>query len=239
MTYSGYQDPFGGDPFGGQGPGFGQNQPSHPPAGSGGFPSGPKVNTLATLSAIFAFVFAPAGAALGHVALSQIRQRHERGRDRAIFGLTASYLIIVLAVGALAVWLVTSDGSGSDTVKTAAPSPYVPPTPPRTTVVTAPPAQRPSVSVGDLRVGDCIEVQQNKPDPSEKADFITIYPVSARRRAAGDPAAFQRLLQDPNDAVEQDQDRVRLHRRLQGMRWGRTASSRVAQHSGSPLRPVG
>lgn len=188
MTYSGgYQDPFGADPFGGQAggpaPAFGQNQPGHSPAGPGGFPSGPKpeTNTLATLSAIFAFVFAPAGAALGHVALSQIRQRHQRGRDRAIFGLTASYLIIVLAVGALAVWIATS-GSGSNTVKTAAPSPYVPPTPPRTTVVTPPPAQRPSVSVSDLRVGDCIEVQQNKPDPSEKADFITIYPVRCEVR---------------------------------------------------------
>ncbi|RAU92287.1 hypothetical protein DQP58_18910 [Mycobacterium colombiense] len=186
MTYSGgYQDPFGGDPFGGQaagpGPAFGQTQPHHSPAGSGGFPSAPKVNTLATLSAIFAFVFAPAGAALGHIALSQIRQRHQRGRDRAIFGLTASYLIIVLAVGALAVWIATS-GEGSNTVKTAAPSPYVPPTPPRTTVITPPPAQRPSVSVSDLRVGDCIEVQQNKPDPSEKADFITIYPVRCEVR---------------------------------------------------------
>lgn len=186
MTYSGgYQDPFGADPFGGQaggqGPAFGQHQPGHPPAGSGAFPSAPKTNTLATLSAIFAFVFAPAGAALGHVALSQIRQSHQRGRDRAIFGLTASYLIIVLAVGALAVWLATS-GSDSHTVKTAAPSPYAPPVPPHTTVITPPPAQRPSVSVSDLKVGDCIEVQQNKPDPSEKADFITIYPVTCEVR---------------------------------------------------------
>jgi hypothetical protein len=187
MTYSGGNpDPFGGDPFGGQaphqGPTFGQTQPGHSPAA---FPSGPKaeVNTLATLSAIFAFVFAPAGAALGHVALSQIRQRHQRGRDRAIFGLTASYLIIGLAVAALAVWLVTSNGSSSNTAsRTAAPSPYVAPTPPRTTVITPPPAGRPTVSVSDLRVGDCIEVQQNKPDPSEKADFITLFPVACEVR---------------------------------------------------------
>jgi hypothetical protein len=185
MTYSGNQDPFGGDPFGGQapqqGPAFGLTQPGHSPPP---FPSAPKaeVNTLATLSAILAFVFAPAGAALGHVALSQIRQRHQRGRDRAIFGLTASYLIIGLAVAAVAVWLVTSNGSSNTATRTAAPSPYVAPSLPRTTVITPPPAGRPTVSVSDLRVGDCVEVQQNKPDPSEKADFITLYPVACEVR---------------------------------------------------------
>ena len=32
------------------------------------------VNTLATLSLVFAFVFAPAGAILGHLGLAQIRR---------------------------------------------------------------------------------------------------------------------------------------------------------------------
>lgn len=187
MTHSGgYQDPFGGDPFGGQtpqNPTFGQ--PVGPSTASGGFPSQPKreVNSLATLSAIFAFVFAPAGAALGHVALSQIRQRHQGGRDRAIFGLTASYLIIALAVAALVAWLVTGNDSGSgNTSRTPSATTFAAPPPPRTTVITQPPPQRPTVSVSNLRVGDCIEVQQNKPDPSENADFITIYPVTCEVR---------------------------------------------------------
>lgn len=189
MTHSGgYQDPFGGDPFGGhtpQSPTFGQGQPGSAPTAAAAFPSSPKhdVNTLATLSAIFAFVFAPAGAALGHVALSQIRQRHQRGRDRAIFGLTASYLIIALAVVALVVWLVTGADSGSGNAsRTPSATTYAAPPPPRTTVITQPPAQRPTVSVSNLRVGDCIEVQQNKPDPSENADFITLYPVPCEVR---------------------------------------------------------
>jgi len=42
-------------------------------------PSG-EVNTFATLSIVFAFVFAPAGAALAHVALSQIKQRGQTSR---------------------------------------------------------------------------------------------------------------------------------------------------------------
>jgi asparagine N-glycosylation enzyme membrane subunit Stt3 len=58
---------------------------------------------LATLSVIFAFVFAPAGVILGHVALSQIQDGAERGRDRAVVGVTLSYAFITVVVVALVV----------------------------------------------------------------------------------------------------------------------------------------
>ena len=174
MTYGGgNQDPFGGDPFGGQAP-----QQGGFAGGTTVFPQrGPEseVNTLATLSIIFAVVFAPVGAVLGHLALSQIRQRHQRGRERAVIGVTISYIVIALSVIGLVVWMVTSNGSGSSPVS-APPSAAAPP--PRTTVITPAPPQRPTVSVEDLRVGDCVEVQQNKPDPTQaNTDFITVYPV--------------------------------------------------------------
>jgi len=175
MTYGGgNQDPFGGDPFGGQAP-----QQGGFAGGTTVFPQrGPEseVNTLATLSIIFAVVFAPVGAVLGHVALSQIRQRHQRGRERAVIGVTISYIVIALTVLALVVWVVTSNGSGSSPVSATTPAAAAPP--PRTTVITPPPPQRPTVNVEDLRVGDCVEVQQNKPDPTQaNTDFITVYPV--------------------------------------------------------------
>jgi hypothetical protein len=188
MRYSGdNQDPFGGDPFGGQPPAqgftFGSAQPGHAPAV---FPPGPQddVNTAATLSIIFAFVFAPAGAAFGHVALSQIHQRPQRGRERAVWGLTISYVVIALTVVALVVWLVTSNGSGSSGLsQSPSATAYAPPPSPRTTVITPPPAGRPTTSVDQLRVGDCVEVQQNKPNPDEpNTDFITIYPVTCEVR---------------------------------------------------------
>jgi Domain of unknown function (DUF4190) len=109
MTNGGYgagqPDPFGPDPSGGppSTQGF-----SPPPVTQGffpgqGFPPTPgaphgEVNRLATLSIVFAFVFAPVGVVLGHVALSQIKERGERGRERAIVGLTLSYVILVLAL---------------------------------------------------------------------------------------------------------------------------------------------
>jgi hypothetical protein len=174
MTYGGgNQDPFGGDPFGGQAPqqGFAAGTTVFPP----GAPES-EVNTLATLSIIFAVVFAPVGAVLGHVALSQIRQRHQRGRERAVIGVTISYIVIALTVLALVMWVVTSNGSGSSPVSATTPAAAAPP--PRTTVITPPPPQRPTVNVEDLRVGDCVEVQQNKPDPTQaNTDFITVYPV--------------------------------------------------------------
>src|SRR5260221_8852043 len=110
MTHGGYgggkPDPFGPDPFGGppniQGytPPLTQGFPA--PTGSvfpppPGTPSG-ELNTLATLSIVFAFVVAPAGAALAHGALSQIKQRGQRGRERAMVGLTFSCGIIALAL---------------------------------------------------------------------------------------------------------------------------------------------
>jgi hypothetical protein len=71
-----------------------------PPA----LPHRPPVNTFATLSLVFAFVFAPVGAILGHLGLSQIRRTGELGRDRALVGLSLSYAFIVLTVVALTGW---------------------------------------------------------------------------------------------------------------------------------------
>jgi peptidyl-prolyl cis-trans isomerase B (cyclophilin B) len=92
VTHGGYgggqPDPFGPDPFGGPPSTQGYTPPLtqgfSPPTGSvfpppSGTPSG-EVNTFATLSIVFAFVFAPAGAALAHVALSQIKQRGQTSR---------------------------------------------------------------------------------------------------------------------------------------------------------------
>jgi uncharacterized Tic20 family protein len=105
MTHGGYggggpaapsgDDPFGSDPF---------------TVGSSTAPGAPaptsqqqETNTLATLSVVFAFVFAPAGVILGHLALSQIHESGDRGRDRALVGVTLSYVFITVVVVALVV----------------------------------------------------------------------------------------------------------------------------------------
>ena len=91
-------DPLGRVPYAGPPAGPPLNMAPPPP------PHRPPVNTLATLSLVFAFVFAPVGAILGHLGLAQIRRTGELGRDRALIGLSLSYAFIVLTVVALTGW---------------------------------------------------------------------------------------------------------------------------------------
>jgi len=207
MTYGGgygggQGDPFGGDPFGTPppAPGTPPTAQSAPPVTHGFWapqsqptpgqrPPHGEVNTLATLSVVFAFVFAPAGAVLGHLALSQIRKLGQRGRERALIGLTLSYVVIVLAVIALVIWLLLGSGTETPpatpatTTTTATTTTRAAPPPPRTTVVTPTPTQRPTVRVEELAIGDCVEVQQNQPIPGQpNTDAIYIYRVPCQVR---------------------------------------------------------
>lgn len=112
MSFGGYggppADPFGGQPFVGW-----SGSPSGPPTFQAPPPPSQETNRLATLSIVLAFLFAPAGAVLGHVALSQIKRLHQKGRDRAMVGLVLSYFILLLAVVALVIWLVLPRDSDS------------------------------------------------------------------------------------------------------------------------------
>ncbi|OMC48199.1 nuclease PIN [Mycobacterium sp. IS-2888] len=108
------QDPFGDNPF--TYDPLGRVPFTGPPAPPPGFPPPiftppptqppypPRVNALATLSVVFAFVFAPAGAILGHLGLAQIRRTGELGRDRALVGVVLSYSFITTAILALVGW---------------------------------------------------------------------------------------------------------------------------------------
>jgi hypothetical protein len=96
--------------------------PQPPVVSAPPLPPRQKANTFATLSVIFAFLFAPAGAVLGHLGLSQIRRTGQRGRDRALIGLTLSYAFIVIAVVALVIWTVLGRGQEPSSTVAASPS---------------------------------------------------------------------------------------------------------------------
>jgi eukaryotic-like serine/threonine-protein kinase len=139
-------NPFGGNPFdpapaGHSPPGPGQQQP---------IPRPDEVNTLATLSLVFAFILAPAGAFLGHLGLSQIARTAQRGRDRALIGVTLSYVLITAAVVSLVVWAAL--GHNDTSVQAAAPAPTsavaTPTTTTAATTTTTPPP--PTVAPLDL-----------------------------------------------------------------------------------------
>lgn len=124
MTQGGYgggpgANPFGSDPFTVGSP---VSDPVHPVPPTTGPPGAPETNTLATLSVVFAFVFAPAGAILGHLGLRQIARTGQRGRDRALIGITSSYLVITAAVVSLLAWAALGDNGSADAVASSSTS---------------------------------------------------------------------------------------------------------------------
>ncbi|OWM00724.1 hypothetical protein B7435_19290 [Mycolicibacterium peregrinum] len=158
MTQGGFgspQDPFGGTPFGdapfGQYPSGQQFSPGQPPylappvvpAGPPPSPPRDEANTFATLSVVFAFLFAPAGAVLGHLGLSQIKRTGQRGRDRALVGLSLSYTLIVIAVAALVIWAVIPSSSSSTTTEAKSNAATATPSPVTTTTTTTTPEPPP------------------------------------------------------------------------------------------------
>jgi eukaryotic-like serine/threonine-protein kinase len=80
------------------------------------------INAFATLSVVFAFLIAPVGAVFGHLGLSQIRRTGERGRERALIGLTLSYAFTLIAVVVLVIWTVVGMRPGRPTVATSPPA---------------------------------------------------------------------------------------------------------------------
>jgi hypothetical protein len=70
---------------------------------------------LAILSLVFAFVFAPVGIVLGHIARKQIRQTGEQGAQLATWGLVLSYIFTGLYLIGCCAWLGVLIWAGSDT----------------------------------------------------------------------------------------------------------------------------
>ena len=78
---------------------------------------------------MFAFVFAPAGAVLGHLGLRQIRRTGEPGRERAVAGLMVSYAVIIVTVVALVVFsVISSKEAPKQAAHTTATTPHASPT---------------------------------------------------------------------------------------------------------------
>src|SRR4029453_2296942 len=88
-----------GMPPGPPGPGLPRGAPGSPVRPGGVYSSRSRVtNPTAVLSLIFAFVFAPVGAVLGHLARHQIKQRRESGDGLAVVGLVVTYTVTGMAL---------------------------------------------------------------------------------------------------------------------------------------------
>lgn len=117
----GTQQPYGGQQYPGQQyegqqyPGQQYGQQQYP---AGGYAQAPGTNIMAILSLVFAFVFAPVGIVLGHIAKKQIKERGEQGGGLATAGLVLSYIFTigsVLACCGVIALAIASDGSSNTT----------------------------------------------------------------------------------------------------------------------------
>jgi Domain of unknown function (DUF4190) len=86
---------------------YGQQPGYRPPPQTG-------TNVMAILSLVFAFVFAPAGIVLGHIARKQIRQSGEQGGGLATAGLVLSYIFTGLYLIGCCAWLALVIWTGGD-----------------------------------------------------------------------------------------------------------------------------
>ena len=96
-------------PYAPQGP-YGQYGPPSP----GGPRPGGGTNVLAILSLVFAFVFAPAGIVLGHLAKRQLRTSGEEGDQLATWGLILSYVFTGLGLLVCCGWIALVAFAGFD-----------------------------------------------------------------------------------------------------------------------------
>lgn len=147
------EDPDGppahGNPWGGS-PGFAP-QPRAAPQ--------PGLNTYAVLAPIFGVLVPPAGVALGHLALPQIKRTGERGWLAAVCGLVLGYVLSAVLVAVL-IWLLASRGdqpanSGGTTPLSAAGSTSV-----VTSVAPAPMRPRHKLDLNQATVGTCVEIEK-------------------------------------------------------------------------------
>jgi hypothetical protein len=99
------QQPYGQAPYGAQ-PGYGQ--PAYVPVVA-------TTNTMAILSLVFAFIFAPAAVVLGHMAKKQISQTGEQGGGLATAGLVLGYIfsgvIVLYCVGLIILGVVSANST--------------------------------------------------------------------------------------------------------------------------------
>lgn len=149
-------------------------------------PYHPPVNTFATLSLVFAFVFAPAGAILGHLGLAKIRRTGERGRDRALVGIGLSYAFIALAVLALVGWVTLTESAANKMAEPATTT--APPTIPTDAIATLLPGLD---ELKNITVDQNLEVGQTWDHPSRSDREGTIdRPECWGSVAPGTPDAY-------------------------------------------------
>lgn len=132
-------------------------------------------NTFAALSALCGFLIPPAGAALGHLALAQIKRTGERGSYAAIVGLVTGYSLTVVLAVALALWASVDHSVDAVADTTTVTSTSVEEST-RTVTSTAPAPERTrtKIDLNAATVGMCVEVQLRDESTATALDLYEV-----------------------------------------------------------------
>lgn len=170
---------------------FGSPSDANPSFAEGSYLSGisqwpprPPLNTYAVLSLIFGVLVPPAGVALGHLALPQIRRTGQRGWLVAVCGLVIGYLLSVVLL-VLLVWLTAVGARGSDgaaasqsSARAAAPLPSL-----VTSIAPAPIRPHIKLDLNQATVGRCVELEKRgEASEGTRDDALDLYEVPCQHR---------------------------------------------------------
>src|SRR6478672_5584321 len=194
--YGGPTGPYDGDPF------AADPYPQPPVISAPPPPARHKANTFATLSVVFAFLFAPVGAVLGHLGLAQIRRTGQRGHDRALIGLTLSYAFILITVAALVIWAVVGMWPERSSTVATSPPPATSSAAPDERLVSA--AQLPKLLLSIDKVKDGAGLSGDKGinvTPRECLSSLFGGGASAYERTAARGAFTRAITGDGNEGV--------------------------------------
>ena len=100
------QPPYAQSPYGQ--PPYGQGQYAQPPYGQPGYgyPYSRPTNSLAIVSLVLAFVFAPAALVTGIIARRQIRRTHEDGDGLALAGIIVGGIVTAIFAFFIVLWII-------------------------------------------------------------------------------------------------------------------------------------
>ncbi|WP_421531000.1 DUF4190 domain-containing protein [Mycobacterium sp. THU-M104] len=120
----------------------------------------PPVNTYAILALIFGLVVPPAGVALGHLALPQIKRSGERGRSAAVCGLVVGYVLSAMLI-AILLWLLMNRNSGKPpSAQSGLSAVMAPPESVVTSIAPGPKRPRHKIALDRATVGMCAEIEK-------------------------------------------------------------------------------
>lgn len=141
----------------------------------------PPLNTYAVLAPILAVLVPPAGVAVGHLALPQIKRTGQRGWLAAVCGLATGYLMCAVLAGVL-LWLLASGGDGTRTT-TGASAPPAASTSVLTSMAPAPARPRDKLDLNQAAVGMCVEIEKrDESNELNSDDALDLYHVSCQHR---------------------------------------------------------